>query len=97
LKVASPFGFRQWYYDDLKPWINYVPVAADLSDLAENAVWLRTHDEHAELIGKRGRALAKSLTYRSELNRAAHTVASSVRFFQDDRRIASEATDRISE
>ncbi len=26
LKVASPHGYRQWYYDRLRPWINFVPV-----------------------------------------------------------------------
>ena len=30
IKVASPFGYRQWYYGDLVPWRHYVPVAADM-------------------------------------------------------------------
>ena len=30
LKVTSPDGWRQWYYDRLVPWENYVPVRADL-------------------------------------------------------------------
>jgi hypothetical protein len=88
LKVASAHGFRQWYYDDLKPWVNYVPVAADLADLGENAAWLRTHDGQAELIGKRGRALAQALTCEAELVRGAQTVSAAMRFFHDSRRIA---------
>src|SRR5262249_94404 len=32
IKVASPFGFRQRYYDDLVEWRHYVPVKSDMSD-----------------------------------------------------------------
>ena len=35
LKVASPQGFRQWYYDGLEPWVHFIPVRPDLSDLRE--------------------------------------------------------------
>lgn len=35
IKVASPFGYRQWYYDDLVPWVHYVPVRADMADLVD--------------------------------------------------------------
>ncbi len=87
LKVASPSGFRQWYYDELKPWVNYVPVEADMADLAENVAWLRAHDDQAELIGKRGRALARSLTYDGELARSVHTIKRSIRFFREDDRL----------
>lgn len=34
-KVESAYGFQQWYYERLQPWVHYVPVAADLSDLRE--------------------------------------------------------------
>ena len=65
----------------------YVPVEADLADLTENIYWLRTHDEHAELIGKRGRALAQSLTYERELSRAVIRIVESMRFFRDEHRL----------
>jgi len=63
LKVASRCGFRQWYYDRLKPWEHYVPVAADLSDLLEKIDWVRTNDHEAEQIAQRGQAFARSLTW----------------------------------
>jgi hypothetical protein len=47
LKVTSNKGWRQWYYDDLLPWENFVPVASDLSDLVEIVDWLVGHDELA--------------------------------------------------
>lgn len=35
LKVKSREGYRQWFYDRLKPWVNFVPVASDMSDLVD--------------------------------------------------------------
>jgi hypothetical protein len=81
LKVASPRGFRQWYYDRLKPWINFVPVAVDMSDLVEKAEWLKAHDDAAHQIGQRGRALAESLDYPGELKSSGRTIGAALRHF----------------
>lgn len=70
LKVASPGNFRQWYYDELIPWVNYVPVKSDMSDLVEKIHWLIEHDDEAMQIGVNGRKLASKLTYDEELNKA---------------------------
>jgi len=67
LKVDSRFGFRQWYYNRLKPWENFVPVKSDLSDLLENLTWLVEHDDDAQRIGAAGRALARSMTFPAEI------------------------------
>jgi hypothetical protein len=74
LKVASPFGFRQWYYDKLVPWMNYVPVTADMTDLVEKVRWLMSHGQHAKCIGEAGRELALSLDYDIEVERAAKRI-----------------------
>jgi len=71
LKVESQFGFRQWYYDELKPFEHFVPVCADMSDLAEKIEWVRSHDSEASAIAARGRALAQTLTFASQARRAA--------------------------
>ena len=63
LKVASPKGFKQWYYDRLKPWVHFVPVEEDLSDLDELVAWLEAHDADAQAIGQAGRAFAEALTF----------------------------------
>lgn len=81
LKVASPRGFRQWYYDQLKPWVNFVPVAVDMSDLVEKVEWLRSHDDAGRQIGERGRALALSLDYLTEVERAGRTISAALRYF----------------
>ena len=66
LKVASPSGFRQWYYDDLVAWTHYVPVAADLSDLIEKVEWCRTHDLACRDIASAGQEFALRRTPESE-------------------------------
>jgi hypothetical protein len=70
LKVASPNNFRQWYYDDLIPWVNFVPIDSDMSDLVEKMDWLHEHDDEARKIGENGAKLANQLTYQRELGRA---------------------------
>jgi Glycosyl transferase family 90 len=70
LKVASPQNFRQWYYDELIPWVNFVPIEVDMSDLVEKVDWLLEHDEEARKIGENGAKLANKLSYERELDRA---------------------------
>jgi SAM-dependent methyltransferase len=74
LKVASPQGFRQWYYGRLVPWRHYVPVAPDMSDLVDKVRWLTSHDESARIIGDAGSDLARSLEYQVEMRSAVTAV-----------------------
>ena len=79
LKVESAFGFRQWYYDRLVPWLNVVPVAADGSDLLEKVAWLRAHDAAAREIGRAARSLVDAMTLQREIVLAAPTIAAALR------------------
>jgi hypothetical protein len=79
LKVQSPLGCRQWYYDRLVPWFNYVPVSSDMSDLITKIKWLRQNDDLAREIGRRGRELAASLDYEAEIAKAAPTITAALR------------------
>jgi hypothetical protein len=79
LKVASPHGFRQWYYHLLEPWINFVPVRPDMADLVEKIQWLQANDHVAKSIGEAGRSLAMSLDMQSELMRANKTILAAFR------------------
>ncbi|WP_428485498.1 glycosyl transferase family 90 [Rhodopila sp.] len=81
LKVRSPFGYRQWYYDDLIPWENYVPVEPEMHDLIEKIRWLREHDDHAQRIGQAGLALARSMSRANELKRVRPTISAAIRCF----------------
>jgi hypothetical protein len=79
LKVESQFGYRQWYYHRLRPWEHFVPVSADLSDLADRVDWVRTHDAAAAEIARNGRNLARSMTFGSVTVEAAEIISSTVR------------------
>ena len=85
LKVESSRGLMQWYYDRLIPWRNYVPVAPDLSDLADKARWLLHHDSAARAIGEAGRALADDMTFEREAERAMPVIAAAFRYFAGHR------------
>ena len=60
LKVESKCVADQiWYFPLLRPWIDHVPVKADLSDLREQIDWCRTHDEKCREITANAGALYK--------------------------------------
>ncbi|GEM_PF-836280 len=67
IKVSSEHGFRQWYYDRLEPWVHYVPVRADFSDLEEKVRRVMTDDDFARSVGRAGRRLARSMHFAGEL------------------------------
>jgi hypothetical protein len=77
LKVASPGGYRQWYYHRLQPWQHYIPVAADLSDLQQQIEWCRAHDAESEQIANRGRELALSMDFDTEYRHSAAALVAS--------------------
>ena len=78
LKVTSPDRYRQWYYDWLKPWENFVPVRSDLSDLLEVTAYCREHDDLAQRIAQNGRELALSMTVEKKFAAAAETMRKAV-------------------
>lgn len=84
LKVESSRALNQWFYDELKPWVNYIPIAADMSDLIEKIQWLRTNPGFAKAVGEAGRQLALTMTYEREIGRSIHTVARCFRYFRGE-------------
>jgi hypothetical protein len=66
IKVASPRSFRQWYYDRIEPWKHYVPVRADLGDLADRVAWCRSHPAECRDIAMAAQCLAQSMTVETE-------------------------------
>lgn len=58
LKVGSALGYRQWYYGEIKPWVHYVPVKPDLSDLLGRIAWCRENLAECRQIAARGQAFA---------------------------------------
>lgn len=68
LKVASPHGWRQWYYDRLIPHVHFLPVKSDLSDFDDVVEWAFSHPDESAEIGRRARQFALSLNYEDELD-----------------------------
>lgn len=58
-KVDSPF--HQWYYKAMKPWVHYVPVKEDLSDLEEIFNRLKNDDNLAKRIAQNGARLGEQI------------------------------------
>jgi len=48
----------EFFWEDLVPWVHYVPVAHDLSDLNEKLSYLRSHDDLAALVAQSGQEFA---------------------------------------
>ena len=43
---------QMWYFPLLKPYVDHVPVRADLSDLQQQIEWCRQHDEECRGIAE---------------------------------------------
>ena len=43
----------QWFYKALKPYVHYIPVKEDMSDLLEQIQWAKNHDQEAQEIAQR--------------------------------------------
>ena len=43
-------GWRQWFYDDFLPWVHYIPVADDFSDLEEKILLCNKHPNECKKI-----------------------------------------------
>ncbi len=88
LKVASQFGYSQWYYNQLVPWVNFVPVSATMDDLISKIKWLMQNDEKARSIGLAGRELALSMTYEGEIERTMPLIANAMEECQQEATIS---------
>ncbi len=40
----------EWFYSSLKPYVHYVPIKKDLTDIFDKIEWLKSHDEEAHKI-----------------------------------------------
>ncbi|EGN94295.1 glycosyltransferase family 90 protein [Serpula lacrymans var. lacrymans S7.3] len=58
--------YPEWFIDRIEPWVHYIPVQVDLSDLYDCLVFFRgglygegAHEEHAQRIANAGRTWSK--------------------------------------
>jgi len=72
LRVDS--DWKQWFCERLRPWEHYVPIAKDLSNVADIVQWCLDHDDECEAIAARGFNFAKEMRFSDEMARAANSV-----------------------
>jgi hypothetical protein len=53
--MLQAYKHEEWFTKYLLPWVHYVPVAEDLSDLQERLEWVRDHSEEMRVIAENGR------------------------------------------
>lgn len=78
LKVESSEGYRQWFYNRLQPWVNYVPIADDLSDIIDKINFLQKNDGISLGIQKNAANIFSGIDYEYLENYAAHIVVSAL-------------------
>lgn len=52
LKVESLYDYQLWFSSLLKPWIHYIPVKKDMSDLADIITWCKKNDSKCKSIAE---------------------------------------------
>jgi len=53
---------KDYIHDQIQPWVHYVPVQSDLSDLMEKLEWAETHQAEARRIAETATALMEHLS-----------------------------------
>ncbi|KAJ7127451.1 glycosyl transferase family 90-domain-containing protein [Mycena crocata] len=57
--VFKSTAFEEYFSDWLHPYVHYIPVRPDLSDLVDKIDWARTHEREARIIQETGRLFAQ--------------------------------------
>jgi hypothetical protein len=58
-------NWEQWFYKEFKPWVHYVPVADDFSDIQERYKWCEANPEKCEEMIRKAKELFQTI-YRHE-------------------------------
>ena len=51
--------FREFYYEMLTPWIHFIPIQTDLSDLCEKVMWAKNNEEKSKQIAENARSFIR--------------------------------------
>ena len=63
LVVKTQSDFLQWYHERIIPWVHYIPVMKDYSDIMQILDWLAAHDNEARQISANARSLMDKIDY----------------------------------
>ncbi len=59
--------FPEWYSDRIQPWIHYIPIKADLTDLYDVMTFFKEHDDLAKQIAVEGTLWSKTFWRREDM------------------------------
>mmetsp|Transcript_5426 Transcript_5426/g.8897 ORF Transcript_5426/g.8897 Transcript_5426/m.8897 type:complete len:513 (+) Transcript_5426:119-1657(+) len=65
---------KDFFYDDMKPWVHYIPVRTDLTDLKQKFDWAEKNPEGAKLISEEATRFAEHLISRQYLAKTYRTL-----------------------
>ena len=66
--VFKPTAFTEYFRDWLKPYVHYIPVEMDLSDLESKVQWALEHDAEAKQIAMNGQKFAEAHLQESQMH-----------------------------
>jgi hypothetical protein len=59
MKTDGPW--KQWFYDEYLPWVHYIPIKDDFSDLQEKYNWCETHQLECEEMVRKCKCLFQKI------------------------------------
>lgn len=61
--------YKMWYFHRLKPYVHYVPVKKDLSNLIQQIKWCHQNDQKAKMIAQQALQFYKTYLNKMEISR----------------------------
>ena len=52
---------KDWFYDELKPWVHYIPIDMTLENLHKKYLWAEANREEAQKIARQGQEFVKNM------------------------------------
>ena len=80
LKVDSQY--KIWFSNLLEPWVHYVPVKNDLSDLAQQITWCKQNDKECKKIAINAQNLVKKYINEENILNYLHFILSEINKIQ---------------
>ena len=54
--IMQDYPYKEWFMDLMEPWVHYIPLEQDLSNLNETLHWVKGHPSKVRAIAKSGKA-----------------------------------------
>lgn len=81
LKMES--DFEEWYFEELSPWENYIPLSKSLDEIESVHAWLKANDAAAKSISQAGREVTSRVSYQRSLESTARDISELLSYRKD--------------